>query len=95
MGNMKKNRIPQFRTEEEEREFWDSHDSTEYIDWSKAESVTLSNLKPSVRSISIRLPEIMVEELKLLAHKRDVPYQSLTLMKIFISEKVEEELQKI
>jgi predicted DNA binding CopG/RHH family protein len=93
MENMKKNRIPQFRTEEEEREFWASHDSTEYIDWSKAESVTLSNLKPSVRSISIRLPEIMVEELKLLAHKRDVPYQSL--MKIFISEKVEEELQKI
>jgi len=93
MENMKKNRIPQFRTEEEEREFWASHDSTEYIDWSKAESVTLSNLKPSVRSISIRLPEIMVEELKLLAHKRDVPYQSL--MKIFISERVEEELQKI
>ncbi len=90
---MKKNRIPQFRTEEEERDFWASHDSTEYIDWSKAESVTLSNLKPSVRSISIRLPEIMVEELKLLAHKRDVPYQSL--MKIFISERVEEELQKI
>ncbi len=90
---MKKNRIPKFRTEEEEREFWASHDSTEYIDWSKAESVTLSNLKPSVRSISIRLPEIMVEELKLLAHKRDVPYQSL--MKIFISERVEEELQKI
>ena len=93
MKNMKKNRIPKFRTEEEEREFWASHDSTEYIDWSKAESVTLSNLKPSVRNISIRLPEIMVEELKLLAHKKDVPYQSL--MKIFISERVEEELQKI
>ncbi len=93
MKNMEKNRIPKFRTEEEEREFWASHDSTEYIDWSKAESITLSNLKPSVRSISIRLPEIMVEELKLLAHKRDVPYQSL--MKIFISEKVKEELQKI
>jgi len=68
---MKKNRIPKFRTEEEEREFWASHDSTEYIDWSKSEIVTLSNLKPSVRSISIRLPEIMVEELKLLAHKRE------------------------
>lgn len=90
---MKKNRIPKFRTEEEEREFWASHDSTEYIDWSKAESVALSNLKPSVRSISIRLPEIMIEELKLLAHKRDVPYQSL--MKLYISERVEEELQKI
>ena len=55
--------------------------------------ITLSNLRPSVKSISIRLPEIMVEELKLLAHKKDIPYQSL--MKIYISEKVEEELQKI
>ena len=90
---MKKNNIPKFRTEEEERVFWDSHDSTEYIDWSKAKDITLSNLRPSVKSISIRLPEIMVEELKLLAHKKDIPYQSL--MKIYISEKVEEELQKI
>ena len=90
---MKKNKIPKFRTEEEERNFWSSHDSTEYIDWSKAKDITLSNLKPSVRSISIRLPEMMIEELKLLAHKRDIPYQSL--MKIYISEKVEEELHKI
>ncbi len=90
---MRKNKIPKFRTEEEERNFWSSHDSTEYINWSKAKDVTLSNLKPSVRSISIRLPEIMVEELKLLAHKKDVPYQSL--MKIYISEKMKEELQKV
>lgn len=90
---MKKNRIPKFRNEEEERVFWSSHDSTEYIDWSKAKGITLSNLRPSVRSISIRLPEIMVEELKLLAHKKDIPYQSL--MKLYISEKVEEELEKI
>ena len=90
---MKKNKIPKFRTEEEERNFWSSHDSTEYIDWSKAKDITLSNLKPSVRSISIRLPEMMIEELKLLAHKRDIPYQSL--MKIYISEKVEDELHKI
>ncbi len=90
---MKKNKIPKFRTEEEERNFWSSHDSTEYIDWSKAKNITLSNLKPSVKTISIRLPEMMVEELKLLANKRDIPYQSL--MKIYISEKVEEELQKI
>ena len=93
MKNMKKNKIPKFRTEEEERNFWSSHDSTEYIDWSKSKKFTLSNLKPSVRTISIRLPEMMVEELKLLANKRDIPYQSL--MKIYISEKVEEELQKI
>lgn len=90
---MKRNKMPKFRTEDEERKFWGSHDSTEYIDWSKAENVIMSSLKPSVRSISIRLPEIMVEELKLLAHKRDVPYQSL--MKIFISERVEEEFRKI
>ena len=92
MKNMK-NKIPKFRNEEEERKFWNSHDSTEYIDWSKAKEITLSNLKPSVRSISIRLPEIMVEELKLIAHKKDIPYQSL--MKLYISEKVEEELHKI
>jgi len=93
MKNMKKNKIPKFRTEEEERNFWSSHDSTEYIDWSKAKNITLYNLKPSVKTISIRLPEMMVEELKLLANKRDIPYQSL--MKMYISEKVEEELQKI
>ncbi|MCF7917016.1 MAG: BrnA antitoxin family protein [Candidatus Omnitrophica bacterium] len=90
---MKKNKIPKFRTEEEEREFWSSHDSTKYVDWKKAKEVTLSNLKPSMRSISIRFPEIMIEELKLLAHKRDIPYQSL--IKIYISEKVKEDLQKI
>ena len=90
---MKKNKIPKFRTEEEERNFWSSHDSTEYIDWSKAKNITLYNLKPSVKTISIRLPEMMIEELKLLANKRDIPYQSL--MKMYISEKVEEELQKI
>ncbi|MCF7873042.1 MAG: BrnA antitoxin family protein [Candidatus Omnitrophica bacterium] len=90
---MKKNKIPKFRTEEEERKFWDSHDSTKYIDWEKAKKVTLPNLKPSMKSISIRFPEIMIEELKLLAHKRDIPYQSL--IKIYISEKVKEDLQKI
>lgn len=93
MKNMKKNKIPKFRTEEEERNFWSSHDSTEYIDWSKSRKLILSNLKPSVKTISIRLPEMMIEELKLLANKKDIPYQSL--MKIYISEKVEEELQKI
>jgi predicted DNA binding CopG/RHH family protein len=93
MGNMKKNRIPKFKSEDEEREFWALHDSSEYIDWSKAKNVTLSNLKPSVRNISIRLPEIMIEELKVLANKKDVPYQSL--MKVFIAERVKKELNKI
>jgi len=91
--NMKNNKIPKFKSEDEEREFWASHDSSEYIDWAKGKRVILSHLKPSVRNISIRLPEIMIEELKLLANKKDVPYQSL--MKIFIAERVKKELNKI
>ena len=89
---MPKKKIPVFKSEEEEREYWATHDSTEFIDWSKARKSTLSNLKPSLKTISIRLPEIMIEELKLLANKRDVPYQSL--MKMFIAERVEQELNK-
>ena len=68
-----RNRIPKFKNEEEEREFWATHDSTDYINWDKAERITFSNLKPSVKKISLRLPETMIEELKLLANKRDVP----------------------
>ena len=83
-------KIPQFKNEDEEREFWATHDSTEFINWSQAEKVTLSNLKPSVKKISLRLPESMLEELKMLANKRDVPYQSL--MKIFLAERIEKEL---
>lgn len=86
-----KNRIPEFRTEDEERAFWAAHDSTDYVDWKKAKTVRFTNLKPSVRSISLRLPESMLEELKLLANKRDVPYQSL--MKIFLAERLSEELR--
>ncbi len=87
---MKKKRIPKFRNEDEEREFWASHDSTDYIDWSEAKEVIMPNLKPTLKTISIRLPEIMIEELKLLANRRDVPYQSL--MKMFLAERVEREL---
>lgn len=76
--------------EDEEREFWSKHDSTEFIDWNSAQKVTLSNLKPSTKKISLRLPEIMIEELKVLANRRDVPYQSL--MKIFLAERISEEL---
>ena len=83
-------RIPKFKNEDEEREFWASHDSAEYIDWGKANRVTFSNLKPSTKKISLRLPESMLEELKLLANKRDVPYQSL--LKIFLAERIEKEL---
>ena len=84
-------RIPKFKNEDEEREFWSKHDSTDYLDWKRAKKVTLPNLKPSVKTISIRLPEMMLEELKLLANKRDVPYQSL--LKMFLAERIEAELE--
>ena len=84
-------RIPKFKNEDEEREFWATHDSTEYVDWRKAEKAVFSNLKPSMKKISLRLPESMLEELKLLANKRDVPYQSL--LKIFLAERIEKELE--
>jgi predicted DNA binding CopG/RHH family protein len=85
-----KKKIPKFNSEAEERIFWQQNDSSEYIDWSDAENVVMPKLKPSTRSISIRLPESMIEELKVLANKRDVPYQSL--LKIFISERIDAEL---
>lgn len=87
---MKKN-IPTFETEEEEREFWSKNDSTEYIDWTQAKRVAIPKLKPSTKTISLRLPEMMVDELKLLANKRDVPYQSL--LKMFLAERIEQELR--
>ena len=86
-----KKRIPKFKNEDEESEFWATHDSTDYIDWNKGKKVILSKLKPSIKTISLRLPESMLEELKLLANKRDVPYQSL--LKIFLAERIEEELE--
>jgi len=86
-----KKTIPTFKNEDEERDFWSSHDSTEYLDWGKAERFTLSNLKPSTKKISLRLPESMLEELKLLANKKDVPYQSL--LKIFLAERIDKELE--
>ena len=84
--------IPEFKTEDEEREFWATHDSTDYIDWSKAEQVSFPNLKLSTETISLRLPEPLLFEIKVLAHKKDVPYQSL--LKIFLAERVEQELRK-
>ena len=82
-------RIPKFNSEDQEQKFWASHDSTDYLDWSKGKKMILPELKPSVVSISIRLPESMLEELKLLANKTDIPYQSL--MKMFLSERLQEE----
>jgi len=87
---MKKKQIPVFKNEDEERAFWAAHDSTEFIDWSKAKRAVFPKLKPSTKSISLRLPESVIAALKLLANKRDVPYQSL--LKVFLAEKVEEEL---
>jgi predicted DNA binding CopG/RHH family protein len=81
--------IPEFKTEAEEFEFWSKADSTEYVDWSKAKRVKFVNLKPTLRTISVRLPVAMVEDLKILANQRDVPYQSL--LKIFLAERLERE----
>jgi predicted DNA binding CopG/RHH family protein len=86
-----KKRIPEFSSESEEREFWATADSSEYMDWSKARRIVLPDLKPSLKTISLRLPEQLLAELKLLANKRDVPYQSL--LKMFLAEKVRQELQ--
>ena len=84
-----KNKIPSFSSEDEEREFWSKSESIEYIDWSQSKKMILPNLKPSTKKISLRLPEIMIEELKVLANKRDIPYQSL--LKMFLSEKIDQE----
>ena len=83
--------IPKFETEAQEQEFWSAHDSTDYVDWSKAQPITFRRLKPSTQTISIRLPEALLDDLKLLANKRDVPYQSL--LKIFLAERVMQELR--
>jgi len=89
--NKKLKTIPKFRNEDEERQFWATHDSTDYIDWDKAEEAIFPNLKPSTKSISLRLPEYLLARIKELANSRDVPYQSL--MKIFLAERIEKELK--
>jgi predicted DNA binding CopG/RHH family protein len=81
--------IPAFKSEDEERDFWAHADSTDYIDWTKAERAVFPELKPSLRTISLRLPVAMIARLKLLANQRDVPYQSL--LKIFLAERLERE----
>ena len=86
-------RIPKFENEDQEREFWSEHDSTEFIDWSQAETAVFSRLKPTTKTISLRLPEYMLEELRTIANKRDVPYQSL--IKIFLKERIDQELRSI
>jgi len=80
--------IPSFATEAEERAFWESHDSSEYMDWSKAAKVVMPNLKPTTQTISLRLPLHLLETIKAAANARDVPYQSL--IKVWLQEKVDQ-----
>jgi predicted DNA binding CopG/RHH family protein len=84
--------LPEFKNEDEERQFWASHDSTDYVDWDRAQSTVYPKLKPTTKTISLRVPESMLNGLKLLAHKRDVPYQSL--IKVFLRERIDRELYK-
>jgi predicted DNA binding CopG/RHH family protein len=77
-------KIPEFKTESEERIFWEENDSSDYLDWSKAKQAIFSNLKPTTKAISLRLPESMLAQIKAEANKRDVPYQSL--MKMWLNE---------
>jgi len=86
-----KKKVPKFNSEAAEQEFWSTADSTEYVNWKEARRVVLSKLKPSLKTISLRLPEFMLEELKLLANKRDIPYQSL--LKVYLAERIERELK--
>lgn len=81
--------IPRFKNEDEEDAFWATHDSTEYFDWSKAKKIVFPNLKPSTKTITIRVTESLLNDLKRIANKKDVPYQSL--VKIFLDQKVKEE----
>lgn len=89
MKKLKK--IPLFKNEDEERDFWDTHDVTDYFDMSKAEEVVFPNLKPSTETISLRLPEYLLARIKQIANFKDVPYQSL--IKIFLAKSVKDELR--
>ena len=86
-----KTAIPVFKSEEEEQQFWSTHDSTEFVDWNKAGKALFPNLKPTMKTISLRLPEPMLNHLKILANERDVPYQSL--LKMFLKERLDQEFQ--
>lgn len=89
MSKLKK--IPEFKNEAEERSFWENHDSSDYLDWDKAQSASFPNLKLSTKTISLRLPEGLLDRIKIEANKRDMPYQSL--IKVWLSEDVENRRQ--
>jgi predicted DNA binding CopG/RHH family protein len=82
---------PIFKSEDKEREFWSQEDSTDYVDWDSAESIVLPKLKPTTRTISLRISESMLEKIRLVANKRDVPYQSL--IKMFLKERLDDEFK--
>jgi len=84
--------IPEFKDEQEERKFWATADSAEYVDWPSAKRRKLVHLRPALRTISLRLPVSMIEDLKVLANRRDVPYQSL--LKVFLAERLARERQQ-
>ena len=84
--------IPRFRSESDERAFWETHDTADYVDWSRARVGFFPNLKPSTETISLRLPASLLAELKILANKRDVPYQSL--LKVFLAERIAHEIAR-
>ncbi|MGH7588716.1 MAG: BrnA antitoxin family protein [Gemmatimonadota bacterium] len=85
----KAEKLPRFKSEDREREFWAAHDVVDYFDWDRAVAGSFPALKPSTTTISVRLPEAMLEELKALANERDVPYQSL--LKVFLAERIARE----
>ena len=91
MAPKARSKIPKFESEEQESAFWDKNDSTDFIDWSKGKVRVFPELKPSVKTISLRLPESLLAGLKVLANKRDIPYQSL--LKIFLAERIEKEMK--
>ena len=80
--------LPEFKTEAEERDFWEKHDSTDFVNWKQAQSVSMPNLKPSTKTISLRLPENLLNSIKVEANKRDMPYQSL--IKVWLAEEIKQ-----
>ena len=92
MKQPKRKGIPTFASEEQEREYWAGHDSTYHVDWSQARTRFLPNLRPTLRTISLRLPESMIGQLKTLANQRDIPYQSL--LKRFLAERLRREFAR-
>jgi predicted DNA binding CopG/RHH family protein len=84
--------IPEFSSEAEERSFWETHDTADYVDWKRARAGMFPNLRLSTETISLRLPAGLLAELKVLANRRDVPYQSL--LKLFLAERVRREWSK-